>query len=145
MKTADLTGPALDWAVAKCEGVSLIYRGRKWPTDGATTVEYAPWAVHPVVNGSGPFVAALCNSAYSPTTNWAHGGPIIEREGIELICNLNPAEAARFKTEPHWRASKRAWSKGDIWYGPTPLIAVMRCYVASKLGDEIDVPKELLA
>jgi hypothetical protein len=29
-------------------------------------------------------------------------------------------------------------------YGPTPLIAAMRCYVASKLGDEVDVPEELM-
>ena len=29
-------------------------------------------------------------------------------------------------------------------YGPTPLIAAMRCYVASKLGDEVEVPVELL-
>ena len=28
-------------------------------------------------------------------------------------------------------------------YGPTPLIAAMRRYVASKLGDEVDVPEEL--
>jgi hypothetical protein len=28
-------------------------------------------------------------------------------------------------------------------YGPTPLIAAMRCYVASRLGDEVDVPEEL--
>lgn len=29
-------------------------------------------------------------------------------------------------------------------YGPTPLIAAMRCFVASKLGDEVEVPDELL-
>jgi len=28
-------------------------------------------------------------------------------------------------------------------YGPTPLIAAMRCFVASKLGEEVDVPQEL--
>ena len=28
-------------------------------------------------------------------------------------------------------------------FGPTPLIAAMRCYVASKLGDEVEVPEEL--
>lgn len=28
--------------------------------------------------------------------------------------------------------------------GPTPLVAAMRCYVASKLGDVVDVPKELV-
>jgi hypothetical protein len=27
--------------------------------------------------------------------------------------------------------------------GPTPLIAAMRCYVASKLGDEIEIPENL--
>jgi hypothetical protein len=27
--------------------------------------------------------------------------------------------------------------------GPTPLIAAMRCYVASKLGDEVEIPSEL--
>ncbi len=34
---------------------------------------------------------------------------------------------------------------GGKWgMGPTPLIAAMRCYVASKLGDEVDIPEELL-
>ena len=28
-------------------------------------------------------------------------------------------------------------------HGPNPLIAVMRCYVASKLGDEVNIPEEL--
>jgi len=27
--------------------------------------------------------------------------------------------------------------------GPTPLIAATRCYVASKLGDDIEIPEEL--
>jgi len=76
--------------------------------------------------------------AYS--TDWAHGGPIIEQEGVELQC---------------WRAGRRIdhWTavlpgqvgdEGDpIWDGPTPLIAAMRCYVASKMGDTIDIPEEL--
>jgi hypothetical protein len=29
-------------------------------------------------------------------------------------------------------------------FGDTPLIAAMRCFVASKLGDEVDVPEKLL-
>jgi hypothetical protein len=28
-------------------------------------------------------------------------------------------------------------------FAPTPLIAAMRCYVASKMGDEIELPEEL--
>lgn len=130
IKTQDLIGAALDWAVAKCEQKPLVFRGRKWPTDGAATVEYAPWAVHPVVNGSGPFVASLCNSTYSPSTDWNQGGPIIERERIDL----------------QWVERK---GSGPVWRtfhadGPTPLVAAMRCFVESRLGDEVDVLEELI-
>ena len=122
IKTQDLTGPALDWAVAKCRGFEGIDEDQWLLRDG---------------------IADMPLSAYNPSTDWSQGGPIIEQEGVELICNLNPAEAATFKTEPHWRASKRAWAKGDIWYGPAPLIAAMRCYVASRLGDAVDIPEEM--
>ena len=68
--------------------------------------------------------------AYS--TDWAQGGPIIEREGIATEpWNL---------THP-WRAMM---ADGDFEvYGSSPLIAAMRAYVASKLGDEVDVPEGL--
>ena len=95
MKTSELTGTALDWAVAVCEDVYCF--------DGT----------------------------YTPSTNWSQGGPIIEREGIELLC-----ETLGFR----WVAMPQ---KGPEWRGPTPLIAAMRCYVASKLGDEVEIPKEL--
>ena len=106
MKTNELTGVALDWAVAKCEG--LLH-------DDGTVSDY-----------------------WQPSELWEQGGPIIEREGMDLRMN-GPRE---------WCASM--WwddenSVGDIRMdGPTPLIAAMRCYVASKLGDEIDLPKELI-
>ena len=66
------------------------------------------------------------NIDYEPSINWAQGGPIIEREGIALI--------------PGWTAERPGFSAD----GPTPLIAAMRCYVASKLGEEIDIPTELM-
>jgi hypothetical protein len=66
------------------------------------------------------------NIDYEPSINWAQGGPIIEREGIALI--------------PGWTAERPGFSAD----GPTPLIAAMRCYVASKRGDEIDIPTELM-
>ncbi len=96
IKTSELTGVALDWAVAKAIG------------------EYKPVAV----------------PNYS--TDWALAGPIIEREGIELLC-----ESLGFR----WVASPQ---KGPEWRGPTPLIAAMRCFVASRLGFEVDVPNELI-
>ena len=39
---------------------------------------------------------------------------------------------------PPIRPKKRWWRNG-----PTPLIAAMRCYVISKLGEEVEVPDEL--
>jgi hypothetical protein len=67
------------------------------------------------------------------STDWAQGGPIIEREGIRIV-----------KVAPTvWGA---VYSSGDIGrehFSATPLIAAMRCYVTSKLGDDIEIPEEL--
>ena len=71
---------------------------------------------------------------YSPSTDWAQGGPITERE--QIATRRSGAYAENF-----WSASKGF--SDDKTYGPTPLIAALRCYVASKLGDEVEVPEEL--
>ena len=69
------------------------------------------------------------------STDWAVGGPIIERHRIE-ICHLDNGE---------WRAQlkNQGWGFHCRHYGETPLIAAMRCYVASQLGDQVDVPEAL--
>jgi hypothetical protein len=110
MKTSELTGAALDWAVAKCEGIGLGPRG--------LVVYY--YEGEPAM--------------WRPSTNWAQGGPIIEREKIRLDTTWNCEDG-------HWSA--RMDTVGGWWLGDTPLIAAMRCYVASKLGDDVDVPEEL--
>ena len=67
------------------------------------------------------------------STDWAQGGSIIEREKIAI-------ETGEDAFDQPWYATVR-----DIdSYGPTPLIAAMRCFVASKLGDEVEIPEELL-
>jgi hypothetical protein len=84
------------------------------------------WAVTMAENWAG---ADFEVKPYS--TDWAQGGPIIEREGISI----------RQVLTDFWAAEVEA---GDYEHdGPTPLIAAMRCYVASKLGDEIEIPDEL--
>lgn len=108
MKTSEMTGAALDWAVAKCEGE--IWEG-DW------------YARHTCRFKRGVFGVCLADgTTFSPSTNWAQGGPIIER--------LNGH---------HLKIWQGDWGA----FGPTPLIAAMRCYVASKLGDEVEIPKEL--
>jgi len=107
MKTNRLTGAALDWAVAKCEG--------------------------PRVNAYGNEVKEFLQ--YS--RDWAQGGPIIEREKLCIEIESDGVwlswSSQNYDDEPRYMVS-----------GDTALRAAMRCYVASKLGDEVDVPKELL-
>lgn len=75
------------------------------------------------------------------STDWSQGGPIIDREDIAI-------GHGNSKEHPDYRfsASKIGVQPWAITAeGPTKLIAAMRCYVASKLGDEVEVPEELLA
>jgi hypothetical protein len=68
------------------------------------------------------------------STDWAQAGPIIEREFICVSAPMHPS------TAPWFAISDSTGCKSS---GPTPLVAAMRCYVASKLGDEVEVPNEL--
>lgn len=67
------------------------------------------------------------------STVWAQGGPIIEREKIG---SLHEARGV-------WSASTKWEDPAKVFYGKTKLIAAMRCYVVSKLGDEVEIPEEL--
>ena len=114
MKTSELQGAALDWAVAKCEG---LVQGQI-AIDGVT------------------------HGFYKPSTDWAQGGPIIERDGITV------SRTDKKSDEEPWVAYRIEHLFEDEYeheyqHGPTPLIAAMRCYVASKLGDEVEIPEEL--
>jgi len=112
MKVNELTGAALDWAAAQAEGL-LAFGHRKISDDCVITLSTGEFEI------------------FKPSSNWAQGGPIIEREYIELTIDLA------------WNAAIRGGDKDDIAHGPTPLIAAMRCYIMSQLGDEIEIPEEL--
>ena len=120
IKTNKLTGTALDWAVAKCEG--------------ATDFWFDTVATHWVkLHGQDRALRYGWAQSYLPSTNWSHGGPIIERANIAVWPD---------DEEGGWFASADG-GRCDDCKAPTPLIAAMRCYVASKMGDEVEVPKEL--
>jgi len=124
MKTSELTGAALDWAVAKTEGATDFWFdtvATYWvKLDGKDRALRYGWA-----------------QSYLPSTDWCQGGSIIERE--ELTLSHSPYDHVFYGRTRPWCAEKN----GCMKYGPTPLIAAMRCYVASKLGDEIELPEEL--
>lgn len=122
IKTSELIGPALDWAVAVCNGRGLDLEDPRdpWLTCGGI----ADQPLH----------------SYTPHTDWSQGGPIIERESITLRVNACVAG--------HWAAfidfGSSTCNVRARQSGRSPLTAAMRCYVASKLGDEVDVPEELV-
>ena len=114
LKVSSLTNEQLDWLVSCLEGNTLdIYR---WLDTRERYKDF--WY----------------------TSNWKQGGPIIEREGISLSYLYVTDDPFR------WAATQKPTLKKvkpDSVYGPTPLIAAMRCYVASRLGDEVEIPEEL--
>jgi len=119
MKTSELSGRALDYAV------HLAHGANGWVADY--------WA----------------KAAYPYSTDWMQGGPIIEREHLGVwFSEAVHDENGKVLREACWYCETCCTTdNGDEPYrceiGDTPLIAAMRCYVASKLGDEIEIPEEL--
>lgn len=81
------------------------------------------------------------DNTYQFSTQWADGGPIIERTYINV--NVQRDEHG-WKVSPTHRWYAQQDHRVYTAYGPTPLIAAMRCYVASKLGDVVSVPVDIL-
>lgn len=114
IKVSEASGSVLDYMVAKCEEVAV-----RWS------------AAHEQLLLVGHHYAV-----WQPHKNWSQGGPIIERE----IVSIDKEEGGKRWAAFAWR-SDRDLQKA---IGPTPLIAAMRCYLASKLGNEVEVPEELV-
>ena len=104
IKVSEASGPALDWMVAKCEGVKVE------KIMGLSLWSSANW--------------------HRYSTDWAQGGPILQ----------NHIGALEDFADEGWTAC----CMGHSVDGNTPLEAVCRAYVASKLGDEVGVPDELI-
>lgn len=116
MKTADLIGRALDWAVADLEFKRMIANGehvKDWVLDE-----------HRIGMNTDPY-----------SIDWLWGGPIIERERIHL-CPIVYNDLSQWHAWPYFLP--RQW--GIAIVGPTALVVAMRAYVASKLGEEVEVP-----
>ena len=115
VKTSEAKEQVLGYLVADCEGELSQHGGQ----------------VH-LVGSKVRFYEDTLDIQYTPSTDWSQGGPIIEREKIALDT-----------WGEEWLATRIEGSAISEAIGPTPLIAAMRCYVASKLGDEVEVPNEL--
>lgn len=149
VKTADLIGPALDWAVAKCSGIPLFTQGEDWPGNYKVTVLAAeqPVLIRDLM-GRMWLEDHERTVAWSPSTDWSQGGPLIEKFCITI-------GAPDLMNSGLWESFIGAYVKVDDAgvadlkgvhesFGPTALIAACRAIVAAKLGDVVRVPAELV-
>ena len=156
IKTNELTGVALDWAVGLADGRRIRTSiGGSLEARGRTE--------------SGHELPEDCDlwMIWTPSTRWSQGGSLVEESKINLISvegEYNPqlagtaeafstywvAEVGRLRPTETYGPQGDAW--GDVFQidacdaiaGPTPLIAAMRCFCRAKLGEFVEVPDNLV-
>lgn len=85
----------------------------------------------------------LCDYEYNGqlapySSSWAIAGPIIEREQIDVGCYDPYGVGWRATTQADYTRTPDRYY--NTMFGSTPLVAAMRCYVAKKMGDEVEIP-----
>lgn len=123
IKTSELSGVALDWAVAQVAGVEVEMRYDRELTK-----------VH---DRHGIRLIESIRSIYSPSTYWSQGGPLIERFKVDIITERDCLVSAYANDDKYQPLT-------EDMYGSDHLIAACRAIVSSKLGDEVDVPEGLV-
>ena len=124
IKTSELEGAALDWAVA----VAVGHEDVRVDDDKIVLVVHQDHRLPGLVD----FIW------FDASTNWSQGGPLIERHGVQITLPSNVISPSGDRTP--WRAVALG---GFNAFATTPLIAACRAIVAAKLGDVVDVPEEL--
>ncbi|WP_348814317.1 DUF2591 domain-containing protein [Halomonas sp. H10-59] len=113
VKTSELEGAALDWAV----GVAI----------NCKPIMTEIYGVH-ILGRS--IMREVEEGRICPSSNWSQGGPLIahyamkfmgHQDGFVAICSA---------------------SESALW-ATSHLVAAMRTIAAAELGDEVDVPEEL--
>jgi len=133
IKTSELEGVMLDYAVAQCElmlgqdytlAIDTDFDGTKRVNFGGT---YPEWS-----------------------TDWQEAGPIIEREKIGVWWATHYVDDDGVEYGNHWYSEPACTDDNAdkpyrVAVGPTLLIAAMRCYVVNNLGDELEVSDEMVS
>lgn len=140
VQVSEAVDDTLDWLVAKCEE----HESRcAWMLEKEG---YIAWQ---------SYEQAWGNPIPKYSTDWSQGGPIIDENGIGLLFDSGSACC-----KPSWFATPDDQStttsyEGEYFdpafmvdeasgvRGPTPLIAAMRCYCCTKLGNTVEVPDDL--
>jgi hypothetical protein len=123
VKVSEATNIQLNWMVAKAQGIEVIYHD-----DGITRCVMRKGA-------RGQYAGR-----FNPTTDWSQGGPTIERNEIYV---RPTGDAAKWESYVWGKDTDGLEGFVREQQGPTPLIAAMRCFVAYRLGEEVEVPDGL--
>lgn len=142
VKVNELTNQQLNWAIAEVEikenrltrdklnfnGPDLLLNNKIFPLVRTDITELGKSLGLPGARWGASI------GEWNPSEKWSQAGPIIEREKLMLWYDTR-------YTKYWWRAKHK--NSAVVFYGPTLLIAAMRCYIASKLGNEVEIPEEL--
>jgi hypothetical protein len=121
-KVAELEGALLDAAVAKALGDPRI----------------SLWGDSPWIE-DGDWNRAGQGRGYAPSTDWRDGGPLVERLS-DLHRVPKPDLYNEWGDQPPWRERWEARCGMQKMQGPTPLVAAMRAFCASRVGETVDLP-----
>lgn len=138
VKTADLKFGALDWCIARVEGIEVELTPPNYG-DGTSLV---------FIKGAEPL--------YRPSTNWEQGGPLIEKYKVSISPPTSPVhrnfgymdKRNGYAEAGVWGSTifgkERKYRRTAFHHPDSPLVAAMLAIVQSELGDTIQVPKELM-
>ncbi|MFJ7794624.1 phage protein NinX family protein [Pseudomonas sp. NPDC096950] len=116
VKTCELAGAGLDWAVAKADGEQVVeFEGKHSVIVG--------FRLNPIRAPGG----------YTPSTDWSQGGPLIFEHRVNLL----------EVSDDCWEAWVTGREDHRYKGGDAPFVAICRAVVASQLGDAIEIPTEL--
>jgi len=151
VKTSKLTGSTLDWAVAQALGqknIAVIGRGVfKLP---GTLVDYkdGSFSACPFYTAAAKKAVFDCDKSpfyaetdwWEPSTSAAQGGPLLTEARISRTIEHSGLWIA------YWTDG---YGEGDddrkcMQCDRSELVAGLRCLVALKFGDEIDIPEEAI-
>lgn len=125
VKTAELEGPALDWCVC------MVATGAQYHNDYGRATLVIPGAAAMMDGLKRPGYAA---SVPDYSSDWALGGPL--RDEYDVGIEPGVADGLRYAYVPGREL--------DGSFGETALIALCRDIVATKLGELVQVPVELV-
>ncbi|MBC3503529.1 DUF2591 domain-containing protein [Pseudomonas sp. SWRI59] len=133
VKTADLVGEALGWAVGKAEGLDVFLAPPEYGNPWRVFARYRATVTEHI-------------KRFNPWEDWALGGPLIDKHRVQT--SFNGSGFSRSPTGEHWCAYVCKASGQEVFPsggGPSTLTAACQAIAHAKLGDTVQVPKELVA